>query len=60
MNFIFILVIKICMNLLNRYQDVYNTTVQSMEESANESAWNCSQMFIFGIMTKFLNRLKKV
>lgn len=51
---------KVCINLLNRYREIYNETVESMKENENEIAWNCSSMFIFGVMDRFMTRLEKV
>lgn len=46
--------------MLNQYRAIYNATVEDMANSENEVAWNCSPMFIFGIMDKFMERLKKI
>lgn len=46
--------------MLNRYRDIYNETVDQMDDNDNEVAWNCSPMFLFGIMDKFMERLKKI
>lgn len=45
---------------MNKYREVYFETVESMEESPNEIAWDCSTVAIFGVMDMFMKRLLKV
>lgn len=52
--------IEICIDLLTSYHFVYDEVIKSMNNTANEIPWNCSPMFIFGIMETFIARIKKV
>lgn len=54
--------IEVCEILLNRYREIYYETVAEMAASEfySELAWDCSPIFIFGIMDMFMERVKKI
>lgn len=47
---------------MNRYREIYYETVADMKKTDYERrrAWDCSPIFIFGIMTMFMERLSKI
>lgn len=54
--------IEVCEKLLNRYREIYYETVAEMAANENEKerVWNCSPIFIFGIMDMFMERVRKI
>lgn len=53
---------QVCEQLLNRYREIYYETIVEMQNNEYERArlWNCSPIFIFGIMDLFMERLRKI
>lgn len=52
--------IQVCKNLDSIYRFHYYKTVNDMEESPDETPWECSDMYIFGKMDTFNIRLDKI
>lgn len=54
--------IEVCEKLLNRYREIYYETVNDMaaNENTKQRAWDCSPIFIFGIMDMFMERVRKI
>lgn len=54
--------IEVCEILLNRYREIYYETVAGMaaELVDGQPVWDCSPMFIFGIMDMFMERVRKI
>jgi len=49
-----------CKQLLISYKTHYENALKAMEESPNETPWECSRVLIFGNMDTFRLRLKKI
>uniref|UniRef100_A0AAG5D7L6 AAA+ ATPase domain-containing protein n=1 Tax=Anopheles atroparvus TaxID=41427 RepID=A0AAG5D7L6_ANOAO len=52
--------ITICNHLDQAFRNHYKQTVQKMENSPEETPWECSEVFVFGKLNHFQLRLSKI